>query len=265
MADINLCPLHTQNGSSEENTTPVNWKDNKETFIEWYGMDEIIDAYAAAVGLNDDKANINGWAALAVIHGPEKVVSELNTNLATIQIVCGLLLSFTFSLLVSPTDSISELPRDSAAVVSYGAIMSLSNICFLLTIILGTIVELGLNSCGRVSDTYRMILAIGWLPTCIYTMFTVSIALMSLGFGIAMYDVYGNILSSLFVIVLVSLCFLCNWISVKVVLPQGHVVHGWRKNTAFYDMRIPFEKIRNAAELSRQYKMEYFPTKNQSK
>jgi len=250
-------PLHKKNEVDNKDDESKDWKLNKESFVEWFGMDEIIEPYSKAIGLDTSyTGSINGWAALAVVHGPEKVVTELNTNLATIQIVCGLLLSFTFPIMVSPPDSIANLEQYDPSVIAFGLFMSFCNIGLLLTIILGTIVELGLNSCGRSADVYRMILGIGIMPTCIYTLFTVSIASMGIGFGIAMYWFYGTTVSMIFSVTLCSFCIICNWISVKLVLPLGHVVHGWRKTAGTYDVRVPFEKFEKFSQMSRQYKQE---------
>lgn len=255
MSLVNPNPMHQGINISEDNNETDNWMDHKEEFCEWYGMDEIIDDYKVAIAYDrNQKGGINGWAALAVIYGPEKIVTSLNTNIATIQIVCGLLLSFTYPLLVEPPDSIGSLSKNSNTLIAYGVLMSFSNIFFLLTIILGTIVELGLNSCGRTSDLYRMVLGIGWMPTFIYTMFTVSIFLMGLGFGLAMMPTYGNFVSANFAFILCGLCFGCNYISVAIVCPMGHIVHGWRNKIGGYDICIPFEKLVRSAKWSIQYK-----------
>jgi len=44
----------------------------------------------------------NGWAALALIYGSDKVTDKLNSSAGTISIVCGLFLSATIPLIISP-------------------------------------------------------------------------------------------------------------------------------------------------------------------
>jgi len=51
----------------------------------------------------------NGWAALALIYGSDKVTEKLNSSAGTISIVCGLFLSATVPLVINPGDSIGTL------------------------------------------------------------------------------------------------------------------------------------------------------------
>jgi len=44
----------------------------------------------------------NGWAALALIYGSDKVTDKLNSSAGTISIVCGLFLSATIPLIINP-------------------------------------------------------------------------------------------------------------------------------------------------------------------
>ena len=44
----------------------------------------------------------NGWAALALIYGSDKVTEKLNSSAGTISIVCGLFLSATIPLIINP-------------------------------------------------------------------------------------------------------------------------------------------------------------------
>ena len=71
----------------------------------WSGMNRIIEPLRAAVS---HPQRVNGWAALAIIHGPEGVTEQLKGNIDTLSVISGLLLSASIQLVVQPPDSIAE-------------------------------------------------------------------------------------------------------------------------------------------------------------
>lgn len=81
----------------------------------WSGMNVVIEPLRAAV-CNPDK--VNGWAALAIIHGPEEVTERLKGNIDTLSVISGLLLSASIPLMVQPPDVIAE--KDNITFIKQG-------------------------------------------------------------------------------------------------------------------------------------------------
>ena len=72
------------------------------------------------------KKRSNGWAALALIYGSDKVTEKLNSSSGTISLVSGLFLSATIPLVLNPAGPISDLDNSDYRKYYYLIFMSIS-------------------------------------------------------------------------------------------------------------------------------------------
>jgi len=77
----------------------------------------------------------NGWAALALIYGSDKVTEKVNSSAGTISVICGLFLTATIPLIINPGDQIGSLDNEDYRKFLYLVFMCMSVIFHISSIL----------------------------------------------------------------------------------------------------------------------------------
>ena len=68
----------------------------------------------------------NGWAALAIIYGSDKITEKINSSTGTISLICGLFLSASIPLVLNPPNAIADLHDNDYKKYCYLLFMGIS-------------------------------------------------------------------------------------------------------------------------------------------
>lgn len=228
--------------------------DGVSNFSKWHGMSLVIDAVWDKVGL-DGQGAVNGWATIALINGIDNVCERIAKNLDTISLVCGLLLSASLQMIISPPDALSELDDDSFAKLLYVTLMGLEITMHFTCIIMASLFSNSLNASARDSDRWRLLLKRGTTPTHVYILFTVGNFVLAVGIAGTLYVTYGTVVAVIFAVTVNFVCgVLMHVMNVKMFAPLSHVVHGWLKyRPVEFDLDLPFRRLSYYAKIDAVY------------
>ena len=122
--------------------------------------------------------------------------------------------------------------------------------CHFTVIVLASLFTSILRVSARHSDTWRIILNNGMLPSVVDAIITIGNFAIALLLGISIMPQYGIISGIVFGIVAVFCCGVIMHIYNSCWLhPSGHPVHGWLKlRYDEFDLTVPFGFIQAAAE-----------------
>lgn len=242
------------------NHDSFNMQAEDDDFVTWYGYDEIIDDLKQEVSLGRTTGPVNGWAVLASCRGPAEVADKVNANTGNINLISGLLLSATVPLLISPPDAIASLSNDDARKIFYVLSLSMAVALHFVCVVVGSLLTMAFNTCARDADLHRMIMRCHYLPTSIYFAFTIGDFMLALAMSITMQPTYGNYAAIYFASLTMVLCtFVPQYLNFVKIIPEGHVVAGWRNVPGRqYDVAPVMSKFEGFASRSAQFKKKRF-------
>lgn len=281
----NPVPGSTPPNISSSTTVGPLWPKHLDTFSNWYGVDDIYDDYVDYVrreGPYDPKISDsllsgikwlcigstskhgNGWAILALLHGPQKVVDELIKTLSTMQLVSGLVLTVTLPMMVNLPSSLVGLPVDDPKVQAFGFLIMATTLQLLMVVCFATCITAALNSCARTCDTYKMVAKIHNFPQTVYNFFVGSFATMILAFFVASIPVYSYHnqksyvsigISELWLVMGLLIVVWLYWTTTKTMFMDGHVVYSWyKKKDCEYNLHIALRALERNSIISKQYR-----------
>ena len=133
----------------------------------------------------------NNWIAMALTQGLEKTESNLSSALNTISIICGLLLTVSFSCILTPHDVLLALDNDDSIKVAYFSFMIASIIFYFACIMLSSMFLINLASVARDSDKFKILGKLGFVPTTAYTSFGLGYFTLIWGLTCHLYVLFG--------------------------------------------------------------------------
>ena len=217
----------------------------------WSGMSNVIDEIRDAVDFRKTfKGHVNGWAIMAVVLGLDEVSHRLSDNLNLVVLVCALLISTSLTLAYTapPTFTYSD-STDYHLKNCYIAFVTIAIGCHFVCIVCATLYSQALNTCVRDADKWRLIIRTDYVPTVIYTVFTMGNMSITIEIAFAIqnyYDVGAYLFSGLLILVCGALM---HYVNAQHFIKQTHVVHGWYKRRKDeYDIQIPFERLERLVE-----------------
>ncbi|KAJ3254138.1 hypothetical protein HDU77_004188 [Chytriomyces hyalinus] len=188
---------------------------------------------------NDKDATQRGWFLLALVRGVDEVCSKLGDSLNTISIICGLLLSASVPLLLSPPAHVQALSSTDAQSVGYLATITAAIILHFVVIIFNSLIVNLFNTAARRSDRLNILFNAHQFPTISYTMFTLGNFSLASAISFSVSILYGT---GVGVGIFTAICLLCgavtNFLNTTVFLKYGHVVHGWKKDQKMIDVAL---------------------------
>ena len=217
----------------------------------WSGMSNVIDEIRDAVDFDKTfKGRVNGWAIMAVVLGVDEVSHRMSDNLNLVVLVCALLISTSLTLAYTapPTFTYSD-SIDNQLKNCYIAFVTIAIGCHFTCIICASLYCQALNTFVRDADKWRLIIHTDYVPTLIYTVFTLGNMSITLEIAFAIqsyYDVGAYLFSGLLIFVCGALM---HYMNAQHFIKQSHVVHGWYKRRKDeYDIQIPFTKLERLVE-----------------
>ena len=102
---------------------------------------------------------------MALMQGLEKTESNLSSSLNTISIICGLLLTDSFSCILTPHDLLLALDNEDPVKITYFSFMIASIIFYITCIGLSSMFLINLVSVVRDSDKLRILSKLRFVPT----------------------------------------------------------------------------------------------------
>eukprot|EP00347_Sterkiella_histriomuscorum_P015681 403356097 len=177
------------------------------------------------------KKNPNGWIAMVLIQGLEKTNSNLANSLNTISIVSGLLLTISFSCLISPNDAVLSLDNGDWVKQGYFAGILASIIGYFISIMLNTIFLMNMAVAARESDSLKLFLKLHRIPLISYTLFGLGYMFLICAIALSTSVMFGETSGIIFLVVGVSIGGIFPFaLNNMWALKLAHVIQYWQKN-----------------------------------
>ncbi|KAJ3392268.1 hypothetical protein HDU84_004533 [Entophlyctis sp. JEL0112] len=199
----------------------------------------------------ESESGYRGWVLLALIRGVDNVCDKLGSSLNTISIICGLLLSASIPLLLSPPTHIQNISPDSFQSAGYLFFVTAAIILHFTVIIFNSLIVNLLNTAARQADRLNILFNIHKFPTTSYALFTVGNVFLAAAIATSISVLYSTTVGVVMFLVIVFVCgTVMNLLNSFVFLKFGHVVHGWKKKEPrVLDMAMA--ELQRRAELDR--------------
>lgn len=101
------------------------------------------------------------------------VIGKLSTNINTVAVIAGLLLSSVIPLMISPPSSFTNLSQNDSALNFYFFFMIIPVTVYFVSITTTSNFFAALNTSAGEADRMRLIIRRGKIPTIIYTCFSI--------------------------------------------------------------------------------------------